>query len=260
MAGSTEQQPSRFKRFVRFFSKSEWVNVFLTAVIAVTGVVGIFLVIQGGEDTRRIRDAAEKQAQAAGDFADTASRINSGINDAVSRLDIQAGAEKTSAEATEKIASANETSARVSQAALQPAIAFDITTTKVSDNSLSYEIKITNEGGSTAMVTMRTCSIFDPQLKSDVSVDNCKTASRATEIRTDGPIAVLPHRDNTIGVSQPNFAPAKSGQFYLYTPHELSYTFAKTRYTQARCFVYDKFMDALNECGVAMRNQSFQTK
>jgi hypothetical protein len=47
-------EPSRFKRSLHFFNKSEWVNVFLTAVIALTGVVGIILVIRGGSDTARI--------------------------------------------------------------------------------------------------------------------------------------------------------------------------------------------------------------
>ena len=90
---------SRFKRFLHFFSKSEWVNVFLTSVIAAMSVVGTFLVIQGGKDTARIRDAAEKQAcaanksaQASRDFADTAAKINSGIGDAVGKLDAQAKA------------------------------------------------------------------------------------------------------------------------------------------------------------------------
>ena len=100
--GQTEEQPpkpSRFKRFLRFLNKSEWVSVFLTFVIAATGVVGIILVIQGGRDTARIRDAAEKQAssasksvQASRDFADTAALINSGIGDAVKKLDRQAKA------------------------------------------------------------------------------------------------------------------------------------------------------------------------
>lgn len=93
------------KSLLRFFSKSEWVNVFLTAVIAATGVVGIVLVIQGESDTARIRDAAEKEAgaaaksaQAARDFADTAALINGGIGDAVKKLDAQAKATQKSVE------------------------------------------------------------------------------------------------------------------------------------------------------------------
>jgi|HubBroStandDraft_1064217.scaffolds.fasta_scaffold236022_2 hypothetical protein len=88
MAESAQLQPepSRFKRILKFLTKSEWVNVFLTFIIAATGVVGVLLVIQGGEDTRRIRDAAEKQAQAARDFANTAGSINAGIDNAVAKL------------------------------------------------------------------------------------------------------------------------------------------------------------------------------
>jgi len=88
-----------------FFSSSEWVNVFLTAVIAFTGIVGIKLVIQGESDTARIRDAAERQAgaarksaQAARNFADTAALINGGIGDAVKKLDAQAKATQKSVE------------------------------------------------------------------------------------------------------------------------------------------------------------------
>jgi hypothetical protein len=99
---------SRFKRFLHFFSKSEWVNVFLTAVIATTGVVGIILVIQGGKDTERIRNATEKQAcaanknaHAARDFANTAALINHGIEDAVAKLDAQAKNSAASIKATQ---------------------------------------------------------------------------------------------------------------------------------------------------------------
>jgi hypothetical protein len=99
---------SRFKRFLHTFTKSEWVNVFLTAVIAAMSVVGTFLVIQGGKDTARIRDAAEKQAcaanksaQASRDFADTAAKINSGIGDAVGKLDAQAKAIEDSRRSSE---------------------------------------------------------------------------------------------------------------------------------------------------------------
>jgi hypothetical protein len=93
MADPTEQQqpkPSRLRRFLSFFSKSEWVNVFLTAVIAATGVVGIFLVIQGSSDTARIRDAAEQQASAARSFAESAKKTNEGIGNAVLELGQQA--------------------------------------------------------------------------------------------------------------------------------------------------------------------------
>ena len=64
--------------------------MFLTSVIALTGIVGIILVIQGGNDTTRIRDAAEKQASAATSFAESATKINEGIGNAVLKLGQQA--------------------------------------------------------------------------------------------------------------------------------------------------------------------------
>jgi hypothetical protein len=73
--------------------------VFLTLVIAGTGVVGIILVIQGGKDTKRLVEAAEKSAaaaernaDAAKSFSDSAAKINTGIIEAVDRLKIQAAA------------------------------------------------------------------------------------------------------------------------------------------------------------------------
>lgn len=87
--------------------------VFLTAVIALTGLVGIILVILGGRDTSRLVTAAEKQAaaarksaDAAKSFADTAEQISKGISEAVDKLKVQASANQNLASAA-KIANAN---------------------------------------------------------------------------------------------------------------------------------------------------------
>ena len=56
---------SRIREILHFFSRSEWVNVFLTAVIAGTGVVGIFLVIRSGKDTQKMITAMQTSADAA---------------------------------------------------------------------------------------------------------------------------------------------------------------------------------------------------
>jgi len=101
-------------------------NVLLTAVIAVTGIVGTILVIQGGNDTARIRDAAEKQACsarqiaaasernaiAAENFAASAASINQGVSDAARGLQIQAG----------KMDAARTASVQQSQQSLQATI------------------------------------------------------------------------------------------------------------------------------------------
>lgn len=88
----TQQPPSRWSRFGTYFTKAEWVNVFLTCVIAGTGVVGIILIIQGGADTQKMIKAAQQQACAAQQFSATAKLINGNINDAVGKLDTQATA------------------------------------------------------------------------------------------------------------------------------------------------------------------------
>ena len=89
---------SRWNRFVSWLcdlKASDAMMVFLTFVIAGTGVVGIILVIQGGRDTKRLVDAAEKQAVAAKDFSDSAAKISAGMSQAVDKLTIQAGANQT---------------------------------------------------------------------------------------------------------------------------------------------------------------------
>lgn len=233
----------RFRLLFTFFTKSEWINVFLTAVIATTGVVGIILVIQGSSDTARIRDAAEKQAKAARDFADSAASINRGIISAVANLGTQA-------EAMKKMAFATENSAHVAQTALQPSISFGLDNFNISGDSIIFDIKIMNEGGSSAIATMRSCAMYDAQLRTDVTIDKCKTS-----VRTDGPFIVLPHHDSTTRGVAPDVAPAIKGAFYFYTPYELTYTYAKIRYTLSRCFVYDTSMKTFNDCGAAIRNR-----
>ncbi len=105
----------RIRTLRQFFTKSEWVMVFLTFVIATTGVVGIILVIQSSGDTRKIIAAAQQQAcaarqiaaasnrnaVAAESFATSAGQISDGIGESVKKLAAQAKATQTSAKAAE---------------------------------------------------------------------------------------------------------------------------------------------------------------
>jgi hypothetical protein len=94
--------PGRLKRVLRWLASPEGTGVMmvvLTAVIAGSGIVGIILVIQGGRDTTRIREAAERQARAAQQFADTAILINTNIDSAVGKLNQQAQATEDTASA-----------------------------------------------------------------------------------------------------------------------------------------------------------------
>jgi uncharacterized repeat protein (TIGR01451 family) len=93
-------------RWLTDLKASDAMMIILTLVIAGTGVVGIILVIQGGKDTTRLVDAAEKQALAAQNFSESAGKINTGISEAVDKLKIQAGANQTLALAA-NIANAN---------------------------------------------------------------------------------------------------------------------------------------------------------
>lgn len=102
---------SRWNRFIIWLcdlKASDVMMVILTFVIAGTGVVGIILVIQGGEDTKRIIKASEDQATAAEDFAKTAANINTKMDEAVGKLNLQAGELEKSAEQTARLAKAAE--------------------------------------------------------------------------------------------------------------------------------------------------------
>ena len=69
--------------------------------VAFTGVIGIVLVVQGGQDTVRIRDAAEKQAIAASSFAQSASDINGTIGRAEGDFSVMANSSALAIKATQ---------------------------------------------------------------------------------------------------------------------------------------------------------------
>src|ERR1035441_1671576 len=106
--------PSRWMRFRRWLITPEGTGVLMavfTAAIAFTGIIGAILVWQGGKDTSTIADAAQKQvcaanrnADAAQQFADTAVLINRNVNDAVGKLDAQATGTQHAANAAESAA------------------------------------------------------------------------------------------------------------------------------------------------------------
>lgn len=78
----TPTQKERWQRIAGFLTRSEWVMVFLTFVIAATGVVGIILVIQGSADSKRLADAADREACASSRFASSAASISTEIRSA----------------------------------------------------------------------------------------------------------------------------------------------------------------------------------
>jgi hypothetical protein len=101
-----EQQMSSFEKATLRWAKTA---VFLSVVAAGIVCAQWWEMHKGGIDTRnlsiatqrqaddadKMKDSAEKSAQASRDFADTAGRINTGIVDAVKKLDAQAvGIEK----------------------------------------------------------------------------------------------------------------------------------------------------------------------
>jgi hypothetical protein len=78
-------------------SKSDWIMSIATIVIAAGTIVSAVAIclqwremVSGGADTTAIKNAAQKQADAAQKFADTAVLINGNMNGAVGKLDAQA--------------------------------------------------------------------------------------------------------------------------------------------------------------------------
>jgi hypothetical protein len=116
----------RFKAWCSEITFADAVMLLLTLVIAGTGIVGILLVIQGGEDTtniaeaaksqacsaRKIAEASERNATAAEGFAASAGGIKTGIDGAVLKLQAQA----------DKMEDARKSSERNSTNALQATI------------------------------------------------------------------------------------------------------------------------------------------
>jgi hypothetical protein len=90
-------------------SKSDWIMSIATIVIALGTIVSaaaIFLqwreMVNGGADTVAIKNAAQKQADAAQQFADASDGINENVNDAVTKLDAQANDSAASIKATQE--------------------------------------------------------------------------------------------------------------------------------------------------------------
>jgi hypothetical protein len=127
---------NRFKTWLFDLKASDAMMVVLTLVIAATGVVGIRLVIQGGEDTKRIvkasedqagaarqiaaaslrnataaerfSTAAERNAAAAASFSNSAVHINNGVKDAVGALKSQVEELKAQVETSRQQFAASE--------------------------------------------------------------------------------------------------------------------------------------------------------
>jgi hypothetical protein len=102
--------PERYEN-PKKMSKSEKIMVWATCVIAAGTLVSAGAIcfqwremVNGGVDTAAIKIAAQKQADAAQQFADTAEDINGSIGDAVKKLDAQAKGTQRSANAAKSAA------------------------------------------------------------------------------------------------------------------------------------------------------------
>lgn len=223
-------------------------------MILLTGVVALSAVFQTvqscnnnastSKQVDRLICAADQIQQAANNFSESAKGINSGVDRAVAKLDLQAGAAKTSAEAMKKMASATQTTAQVAQTALQPAIAARVIMSNVTDKSMKYELKIRNEGGTQAVATVRYCVFSNIRPSPAHSVSECGVQEKVA-----GPFTVLPHNEYPIAISVDDMpAQVQNGQTYFYMPVEISYTYAKVAHVLPYCFLYEEAFKSMGDC------------
>jgi hypothetical protein len=123
LSGPPSEQNKKFDK-VSEIKASDWIMVIATIFIAIGTLVSAGAICfqwyemhTGSVDTKAIADAAEKQADAAKDFAQNAERINEGIGNAVLKLDAQAQAIQRSADAAKTAAAIAQETLHVSERA-----------------------------------------------------------------------------------------------------------------------------------------------
>jgi hypothetical protein len=155
-------------------------------------------------------------------------------------------AAKTQADASRDLAAAAKISAQTAQAALQPALALRITMGKVTDSVIQYDIKIRNEGGSAAGVTLIYCALNEHEATRGHSVDEC-----GADITRSARFTVLPHTEYPIAISLSNTEMIRSiraEKAYLFIPIRLEYEiFGKPR-NEEYCFLYREFFKGMSDC------------
>jgi ElaB/YqjD/DUF883 family membrane-anchored ribosome-binding protein len=140
---------------------SDWVMVAATIVIAcgtVVSAIAIYLqwreMVNGGADTAAIKVAAQQQATAAQQFADTAKLINGGIQGAVDKLNLQADALNDSVKQASRLAKDTEIANANSLVADRPWLAITISITDfVPDKTPMKDVTIINSGKRPALIT-----------------------------------------------------------------------------------------------------------
>ena len=191
--------------------------VFLTAVIAATGVVGVILVVKGGSDTQKMIAAAQQQACAAHQFADTAKLINGNINAAVGELALQAQDSERSFRTDER---AWIEIGKIETSIHPPDPPFGIT--------FKYNIFLKNYG-KTVATDVRVhidnidadTSFGDNQRAIRMSQDQLfkisGTNKRITEPNNPGPQTIAPQELTTIPIFSGGQEPKKWGNSFRYT-------------------------------------------
>jgi hypothetical protein len=103
-----KQEESPADRAARITASATRSIAWLTAAVCLIALIQLLEIIEGGADTKAIADAAQKQvcaanrsADAAQQFADTAGDINGSIENAVMKLDAQAKVSAASVKATQ---------------------------------------------------------------------------------------------------------------------------------------------------------------
>ena len=175
-----KNQESPADKAARRTAEATVVLAIVTVVLAILSALTLWQIYEGGIDTHALADAAgrqagaaeksenaagrqagaaEKSAKAARDFADTADKINSGIQDAVHKLNIQAQKLGETAKQTADLASNTKEANKISQTALEiqtrPWIGIKLTDFKIdpreATKGTNFDYLLKNYGTSPAL-------------------------------------------------------------------------------------------------------------
>lgn len=185
--------------------------------------------------------AADRVDDAAESFSISAANIGRSMKDAVIQMDRQA-------KSSDKIATSAESSTRIAQFALQPALGLGIVMGNIGTTAIQYQLNVRNEGGSAAVVTVHYCGFNNPIPNPNRSLSDCPGS-----IKTVSATTVLPHNSYPIAISIGDSESAKitditEGKTFFFMPVSVEYPVNGVTRTLKYCFVYETTFKSMGEC------------
>lgn len=205
---------TRWTNFCRGFKVTDWIMVFFTGMLCFVAFLQYEEMKAGGIDTHALAKAAESQkasaeksAQASQDFAETADKINNGIQDAVTKLNTQAQQLRETATQTANIVAntkkANEIAQKATGFQTRPWVGIEMNTNDVTvtadsdphDFMLKADFSLLNYGTSPALHLAtsfrQTQDIGPPRERNAFSCEKAVDASQDPSAATQ---SVFPHQ------------------------------------------------------------------